>query len=58
MNFEGLSQEFITSCPVLDAKYKLLFTLGRGRYAKVYLAIHMPSLQRIAVKVLHCGLDQ
>ncbi len=57
MQFDGLSEEYVAGCPLLEDKYRLTFTLGKGRYGQVYQAIHLPSFQRLAVKVLPSGIE-
>lgn len=28
--------EYLSACTIIDKKYRVLFTLGEGRYAKYY----------------------
>jgi SNF-related kinase/serine kinase len=44
--------EFFESSPILDNKYKLLHTIGEGRYAKVKLAINMENKKKYAIKIM------
>jgi len=45
-------QEFFENAPVLDNKYKILYRIGEGRYAKVKLAINMEDKKKYAVKIM------
>lgn len=36
MHKKEYPSEYLSRCTVLDKKYRMLFTLGEGRYAKYY----------------------
>jgi len=45
-------KEFLDNSPVLDDRYKILQTIGEGRYAKVKLAINLEDREKYAIKIM------
>jgi len=45
-------KEFFTTAPTLDGCFKVLQTIGEGRYAKVKLAISLEDRKKYAVKIM------
>ena len=43
---------YLQICPVLDDKYKIILTIGEGRYSKVKLAFDFESNKLYACKIL------
>ena len=44
--------EVVSASAAPFAEYKLLKPLGMGEFATVYCALHMPSSQRVAIKLV------
>jgi len=44
--------EFMEHAAILDNKYKVLDTIGEGRYAKVKVAIDMENNKKYAIKIM------
>lgn len=39
----------------LSKKYKILKTIGEGSFGMVKLAIHLPTMEKVAIKVIEKG---
>lgn len=49
----GSSRRSSTSAFCAEYKYKLMKTLGIGAFSKVKLAVHQPTGQKVAIKIMN-----
>jgi serine/threonine protein kinase len=47
-----LDEKLLDHASILDNRYKIIETIGEGRYAKVKLAIELDTNKQIAIKIM------